>query len=68
MANPRRGQCIELHPVSYTTWEAWQGIHPDTMALNVPADPNAFTLDRMAIVLTVGTDAAGFDYRDPARG
>jgi hypothetical protein len=64
VAGSRKGQRLELLPVSFTTWEAWQETHPGTLALDVPAGVTGFELERMAIVLDLAGDTVAFPYRD----
>lgn len=64
VAGPRRGRHLDLHPVSYTTWEAWRESHPGTLALDVPAGVTGFELGRMAIVLDLAGEAVAFRHRD----
>ena len=64
VAGPRRGQQLETLPISYTTWDAWRDLHPDTLALDVPAGVSGFDLERMAIVLEISDDATMYGYRD----
>ena len=64
VAGPRKGQRLEAFPVSFTTWDAWQEIHPGTLALDVSAGVTGFALERMAIVLDLAGDAVGFRYPD----
>ena len=64
VAGPRKGQRLEAFPVSFTTWDAWQEIHPTTLALDVSAGATGFALERMAIVLDLAGDAVGFRYPD----
>lgn len=64
VAGARRGERLELLPVAYTTWQAWQEIHPGTLALDVPAGVNGFDLEQMAIVLDLAGDAVAFPYHE----
>ena len=34
IAGPRKGQTLETLPVAFTTWGAWQEIHPDSLPLS----------------------------------
>ena len=67
VAGPRKGQRLELLPVSYTTWENWQASYPDTLALDVPAGVSGFDLERMAIVLELAGDGVAFPYPELAQ-
>ncbi len=64
VAGPRKGQRLELLPVSFSSWEAWRKTHPGTLALDVPAGPTGFALERMAIVLDLAGDAVAFRHSD----
>ena len=64
VAGPRKGQRLEGLPVSFTSWDAWLEIHPETLALDVPAGDSGFDLERMAIVLDLAGDAAAFRYTE----
>jgi hypothetical protein len=64
IAGPRKGQKLEVMPVSFTTWGAWREIHPETLAMDVPARDSGFDLDEMAIMLDLAGDAAAYRYRD----
>jgi hypothetical protein len=61
---PLSGERLELFPSTLTTWEAWLGAHPDSLALDVHAWRTAFDLEDMAVVVDLGTEAAA--YRIPA--
>ena len=64
VAGPRKGERLELLPVSFTSWGSWLETHPDTMALDTPAGITGFTLDRMAIALDLAGDALAITYSD----
>lgn len=66
VAGPLKGERLEVLPVSYTTWEAWQDSHSNTLALDVPAGVTGFALERLAIVLDLAGDAVAFPYPDLA--
>ncbi len=61
---PRKGERLELFPSTLTTWEAWLGAHPESLALDVHAWRTAFDLEDMAVVVDLGTEAVA--YRIPA--
>ncbi len=61
---PRKGERLELFPSTLTTWEAWLGAHPESLALDVHAWRTAFDLADMAIVVDLGTETVA--YRIPA--
>lgn len=60
VAGPRKGQTLELLPVSYSTWEAWQLAHPETVALEAPAQITGFDLEEFLIVVEFGERAIGY--------
>ncbi len=64
VAGPRKGDRLELLPVSFTTWASWVAAHPDTLALDTIAGVTGFTLERMAIVLDLAGDALAVRYPD----
>jgi len=64
IAGPRKGQKLEALPVSYTTWEAWLEIHPNTLALDAPGGTTGFNLEQMAIMLDLADDAVAYRYPD----
>lgn len=64
VAGPRKGDRLELLPVSFTTWHAWLEAHPDTLALDTVAGTTGFALERMAIVLDLAGDALAVRYPD----
>ena len=57
---PRKGERIELLPSSLTLWGAWKEEHPRTVALDVPAGFDRFSLSQMALVIDFGTDVAAY--------
>jgi hypothetical protein len=61
---PRKGERLELFPSTLTTWEAWLGAHPESLALDVHAWRTAFDLEDMAVVVDLGTEAIA--YRIPS--
>lgn len=62
VAGPRKGERLELLPVSFSSWEAWLEAHPRSLALDVPAGVTGFSLQRMAIVLNLAGEAVAFEY------
>ncbi len=57
---PRKGERIELLPSSLTLWGAWKEEHPRTVALDVSAGFDRFSLSQMALVIDFGTDVAAY--------
>ena len=60
IAGPRKGQTLELLPVSFSTWEAWRDAHPDTLALDAPASRTGFDLEEFLIVVDFGAEAVAY--------
>ncbi len=60
IAGPRKGETVELLPMSYTTWEAWQQAHPDTEAMDAPARPTGFDLGEFYLVVDFGSNAKAY--------
>jgi hypothetical protein len=61
---PLKGARLELFPSTLTTWEAWLGAHPSSLALDVHAWRTAFDLEDMTIVVDLGTETVA--YQIPA--
>ena len=57
---PRKGERIELLPSSLTLWGAWKEEHPQTVALDVSAGFDRFSLSQMALVIDFGTDVVAY--------
>jgi hypothetical protein len=57
---PRKGERIELLPSSLTLWGAWKEEHPQTVALDVAAGFDRFSLSQMALVIDFGTEVAAY--------
>lgn len=64
VAGPRKGQRLELLPVSFTTWSAWRESHPDTLVLDARAGVTGFSLERLAVVLALDGDAFAVPHVD----
>jgi hypothetical protein len=64
VAGPRKGERLELLPVTFTSWESWVDTHPDTLALDTVAGVTGFALERMSIVLDLADDALAVRYPD----
>ena len=57
---PLEGTRLEPMSVTFTSWDAWRGAHPETLALDAPARSTTFDLSQMLIVLDFGSEAAGY--------
>ncbi len=57
---PRKGERIELLPSSLPLWGAWKEEHPHTVALDVSAGFDRFSLSQMALVIDFGTEVAAY--------
>jgi len=57
---PRKGETIELLPSSLTLWGTWKAEHPQTVALDVTAGFDRFSLSQMALVIDFGTDVVAY--------
>jgi hypothetical protein len=65
VAGPRKGERLEILPVSLTDWASWLDRHPDTLALDAPGvSSGGFRLEDMTIVLELSDDAAAYRVRD----
>lgn len=60
IVGPRKGDRLELFPVTLTQWDAWQEAHPGTLALNAPAAFSGFALEQMLIVVDFTEEAVGY--------
>ncbi len=60
IAGPRKGQTVELLPVSFSTWGSWRDAHPDTLALDAPASRTGFDLEEFLIVVDFGAQAVAY--------
>ena len=65
IAGPLKGERLELLPVSLNDWSTWRAAHPETLALDVVSrGPGGFDLQRMAIVVDFGSEAAAYPIPD----
>ncbi len=64
IAGPRKGATIELLPMSYTTWAAWQEAHPDTVAMDAPAGRTGFDLGEFYLVVDFADEAKAYPVPD----
>ena len=60
IAGPRKGQTLELLPVSFTSWDAWLEAHPDTLALAESAGRTGFDLEDLYIVVDFGQETVAY--------
>lgn len=60
IVGPRKGQSLELLPMSFTTWDAWVDANPRTLALDVPGGVTGFALEDLYIVVDFGSDAVAY--------
>ncbi len=60
IAGPRKGQTVELLPVSFSTWDAWRDAHPDTLALDAPASRTGFDLEEFLIVVDFSSETVAY--------
>lgn len=67
VAGPRKGQQLELLPVSFTDWESWIGAHPDTLALDAPGGATGFDLEALYIVVDFTAEAVAYPVVDLQR-
>lgn len=67
IAGPRKGERVELLPSQFTSWAAWRGAHPETVALDVPAGPSSFDLTDFLVVVDFTDEAAGYSIPDLRR-
>jgi len=69
IVGPRKGQTLELLPMTFTTWEAWSSANPDTLALDVPGGVTTFDLEGLYLVVDFGVEAVAYPADDlQARG
>ncbi len=64
IAGPRKGQQLELLPVSFSTWSAWREAHPETLALDAPAGRTRFDLEDFYIVVDFTSEAVAYPVED----
>ncbi len=61
---PLKGTTLELLPSTLTRWGDWQARHPETVALDAPAQLSRFALEQMAIVVEFDGDSVAFPAVD----
>jgi hypothetical protein len=64
VAGPRKGQRLELLPVSFTDWDSWLAAHPNTLALDAPAAATGFDLEDFLIVVDFTDDVVAYPVVD----
>ena len=64
IAGPRRGQTLDLLPMTFTTWAAWREANPDTLALDVPAGITGFDLDGLWLVVDFADEVLAVPVSD----
>lgn len=64
IAGPRKGQRLDLLPVTFTTWDAWLDGHPDTQALAAPATRTGFDLAELWVVVDFTDEAVAYPVVD----
>ena len=64
IVGPRKGQTLELLPMSYTTWGAWRTANPETIGLDAPGGVTSFDLDGLFLVVDVGSTAVAYPVDD----
>lgn len=60
IAGPRKGQTLELFPVTFTSWAAWLDAHPESLALSAPAARTGFDLEDFYIVVDFSDEAVAY--------
>ncbi len=61
---PLTGETLELLSSTVLEWGEWRALHPDTVALDAPAQNYGFSLDQMAVVVEFGADSVAFPVVD----
>jgi len=64
IAGPRKGETVELLPMTFTTWDAWRDAHPRTLALDAPARQSGFDLNQMYLVVDFTEEAKAYPVPD----
>jgi hypothetical protein len=60
IAGPRKGQTVELLPMTYTTWDAWREAYPRTLALDAPGRRSGFDLGGFYLVVDFTSDVTAY--------
>ncbi len=64
IAGPRKGETVELLPMTFTTWSAWREAHPDTLALDETGGRSGFDLSQMFLVVDFTDEATPYPVPD----
>jgi hypothetical protein len=64
IAGPRKGETVELLPMTFTTWSAWRDANPDTLALDAPGGRTGFDLSQMYLVVDFTKEASAYPVTD----
>ena len=67
IVGPRKGQTLELLPMTFTTWDAWAEANPGTVALDVPGGVTSFDLEGLYLVVDFSTEAVAYPVEDLQR-
>jgi len=62
IAGPRKGETVELLPMTFTTWDAWRSAHPETLALDAPGRLSGFDLDGFYLVVDFGSEVTAYPF------
>jgi hypothetical protein len=64
IAGPLEGETVDLLPSEFTTWGRWRHAHPDTLALDVPAQSTNFDVGDLFVVVDFGDEVVGYPVSD----
>jgi len=64
IAGPRKGETVELLPMTFTTWDAWRNAHPETLALDAPGRRSGFDLDGFYLVVDFSSEATAYPFEN----
>ena len=67
IAGPRKGETVDLLPMTYTTWDAWRTAHPETLALDAPGRTSGFDLNGFYLVVDFSSEAVAYPFEDVKR-
>ncbi|MEM7141697.1 MAG: DUF3179 domain-containing (seleno)protein [Actinomycetota bacterium] len=60
IAGPRTGATVDQLPSQLTTWGAWRGAHPATIALDARGAPVGVDLSQLLIVVQLADETRGY--------